>query len=236
MSIRTISIGDLHGHDTWKRINPDGYDKIIFIADYCDSHTHSNVEILHNLKEIIEFKMAHPDKVVLLLGNHDCSYFYFPNFWCEGFRAEARPALEVMFNNNRDLFHVAYQYKNYLWTHAGVSNKWLEEFVPLAEERQIWDDNLPLADIFNIANETSLREKMFQKSGVRQKWSFGDLIGGIIWADMSETQFDYLAGYHQICGHTPVKKNITIGGEEKSITYIDSLGSEEGGFYELEIG
>lgn len=233
--LKTISVGDLHGYDGWKCIDADKYDKIIFIADYCDSFTFGNLDILHNLKEIIDLKKQYPEKIELLLGNHDISYMYFPNFFCEGFRAEARPALEMLFNDNKRLFNVAYQYRNYLWTHAGVSNKWLGEFKPLAEERGIWDDKLPLADILNMANETSLRGKLFQKSGKRMRYGDTDLVGGIMWADRSETREDYLDGHHQIVGHTPISRNTTIEHNGSSITYIDSLGKPEGGFYELEI-
>lgn len=235
MSLRTISIGDLHGHNCWKQINPEKYDKIVFLADYLDSFTHSNTEILHNLKEIIEFKRKYQEKVELLIGNHDGSYFYFPHCTCEGFRPEARPAIQILFNDNKDLFQVAYQYENYLWTHAGVSNKWLSEFMPLSEERGIWNDDVPLADILNMANQTSLQEKLFQKSGKRMQYGDTDLVGGIMWADRSETRRDYLKGFHQICGHTSIRKNVRRGNDKSSITYIDSLGKPYGGFYELEI-
>lgn len=233
--LKTISVGDLHGHDVWQGIDADRFDKIIFVGDYLDSFDKSNTEILHNLKEIIEFKKAYPEKVILLIGNHELSYFYFPDFTCEGFRAEARPALQILFNDNRDMFQVAYQHKKYLWTHAGVSSKWLSEFKPLAEERGIWNDNLPLADILNMANETSLRIKLFQKSGKRMRYGDTDLVGGIMWADISETREDYLDGYNQVAGHTPIERNTTIEYNVSSITYIDSLGKPEGGFYELEI-
>jgi hypothetical protein len=86
-----------------------------------------------------------------------------------------------------------------------------------------------------MANETSLQEKLFQKSGVRNKYANDGQVGGIIWADKSETSNDCLDGYHQICGHTPIARNTTIVHDNKSIAYIDSLWSEGGDFYELEI-
>lgn len=235
--MKSCSIGDLHGRDIWKKVIPmkDNYDKIIFMADFCDSYDLSNAQILHNLREIIEFKKDNFDKIILLIGNHDTSYFYFPDYYCEGFRAEAYPALQILFNDHKDLFQVSYQYKNYLWTHAGVTNKWLSEFKPMAEERKIWDDGLPLSDILNMSNETSLRDKLFQKSGWRLKPINENLNGGIIWADISETRKGYLEGYHQIVGHTPIFRNTTVQHKKSSITYIDSLAHEDGEFYEREI-
>ena len=243
------SIGDLHGRDIWKKIilQNTHIDKWVFVGDYCDSmdyeingmlikRAYTNDEIFQNLSDIIQFKKENMDKVELLIGNHDGSYFYFPRFFCQGFRADAQPALNRLFNDNKHLFKIAYQYKNYLWTHAGVSKKWLAEFKPLAEEKGLWDDKLPLADILNMANETSLQEKLFQKSGARMKYGGSDLVGGVVWADRSETRGDFLSGYHQILGHTPIDRNVTISYNNSSIAYIDSLHSVVGGFYELEIG
>ncbi len=247
--MRTCSVGDLHGSNIWKQLIPrkDEFHKIVFIADFCDSMDYkengilirkafTNDEIFQNLLEVIEFKKQNPELVELLIGNHDGSYMYFPNFHCQGFRADAQPALNILFNDNKHLFKVAYQYKNYLWTHAGVTNKWLAEFKELAIERGIWDDNLPLADILNKANETSLQEKLFQKSGKRMAYVETNKAGGIMWADRSETREDNLLGYHQIVGHTSINRNTTIEfSDGSSITYIDSLHSEGGGFYELTI-
>jgi hypothetical protein len=246
--MKVISIGDLHGSDCWKKVFSlkNEFDKIVFIGDFCDSadynengvvvrRAYTNDEIFQNLYDIIEFKKANMDLVELLLGNHDISYMCFPRFFCQGFRADAQPSLNILFNNNRRLFDVAYQFKNYLWTHAGVTNKWLAEFKPMAEERGLWDDKLPLADILNMANETSLQEKLFQKSGRRMVHGDTDLVGGIVWSDRSETREDYLNNYNQIVGHTSIARNTTIEHNGSSITYIDSLHSEGGGFYELTI-
>jgi hypothetical protein len=235
--MKFCSVGDLHGRDIWRKLKYKGGkpDKIIFVGDYCDSYYLSNEEILDNLVEIINFKKQNPELVELLLGNHDISYMYFPDYWCEGFRADAQPDLNRLLNENRKLFSVAYQYKNYLWTHAGVANEWLSEFKPHAMAKGIWSDQ-NLAQTFNDTNETSLREKLFQISGKRVKFGVQLGVGGIVWADKSETTEDCLLGHHQIVGHTPVAKNITIKqGEEASVTYIDSLASESGEFYELEI-
>ena len=126
--MKTITIGDLHGRDTWKSINPDDYDKIIFIGDYLDSFDILPVIILHNLKEIIEFKKQYPDKVVLLLGNHDVSYI-FNHSGTSGFQKGMLWDYQHLFKSNIDLFKIAYEYKNVLWTHAGVSQGWFTKYL-----------------------------------------------------------------------------------------------------------
>ena len=197
--MKTVSIGDLHGRDSWRKLKYKGArpDKFIFMGDYCDSFYLSNEEILDNLAEIINFKKENPELVELLLGNHDVAYMFFPDYWCEGFRADAQPDLNRIFNENRKLFIVAYQHKNYLWTHAGVSNEWLSEFKPLAEERGVWNAE-NLAETLNNANETSLRKKLFEVSAKRVKFGVQLGVGGIVWADKTETTADGLLCYHQI--------------------------------------
>ena len=59
----------------WNEMPYTQYDQIVFVGDYVDSYDLSNVLILDNLKKILLFKKALPDKVVLLLGNHDIQYF-----------------------------------------------------------------------------------------------------------------------------------------------------------------
>lgn len=249
--MKIITIGDLHGRDIWKVIadKHELYDRIIFIGDYVDqgmyneqtkgwTQTISNEQIANNLLDIIAFKNAYPDKVVLLIGNHELPYLYFPDeertYVCEGYRPDGQPELTVILQNNRRLFDVAYQYKNYLWTHAGVSNTWYADFFEKMKAFKIypeWD----IADTFNAINETALRKYLHQKGSSRMKFPAKEKqAGGITWADNNETATDYLSGFHQIVGHTPIKIFTTIGGGAESITYCDCLHSVEE-FYEVEI-
>jgi len=136
--MKILSIGDIHGRNVWKKFEdipqlitysgfePD-YDYYVFVGDYTDSFSKSNSEIFQNLKDLIEFKKNYPNNVVLLLGNHDMQYLtsYGEN-GCSGFRPEAYFDLHELFRENRTLFQLAFQYKNYLWTHAGVHRGWYQ--------------------------------------------------------------------------------------------------------------
>jgi predicted phosphodiesterase len=71
--MRLLVFGDLHGESRWQQHveNIDRYDYVIFMGDYMDSFTHLDIELIDNLSELINFKAMYPDKVILLLGNHD---------------------------------------------------------------------------------------------------------------------------------------------------------------------
>jgi predicted MPP superfamily phosphohydrolase len=129
--MRLITIGDLHGSPVWKQINPDEWDRIIFIGDYVDSGDFGQEEIIVNLQEIIRLKRDHPDKVILLWGNHDLAYFYVGHerHYCSGFRKAMLPELYSIFTGNRALFQASFQVRDYLWTHAGLVHRWYENYI-----------------------------------------------------------------------------------------------------------
>jgi hypothetical protein len=231
-----IVIGDLHGRDKWKAIDPSKYDKIVFVGDYVDSFYHTNFDILDNLKNIIQFKRDNFDKVILLLGNHDIQYmFYSPRmeFGCSGFRPEAQPDLTTLFNENKDCFQAAFQINKTIITHAGISTGWFYENSKIIDNISKQFGTTNLADTFNHMlwlKENSILHQVGRKRGGYYPH------GGITWADRSETKDSSLAGYHQIVGHTPIDQ-ITLFGDSASSTtirYIDVL-DKVTEFYEFTI-
>src|ERR1700748_3612517 len=148
--MRHIVIGDTHGRDNWKKINIKLYDKVIFIGDYVDSPELSDLTILENLKQIIALKKRQPDKIVLLLGNHDVHYLHYPRFECSGFRKTMQRDLTTLFCKNADLFQIAYQKDNHLFTHAGVTNSWYNEVIRAPLFKKILDEQPDLAGGLNM--------------------------------------------------------------------------------------
>ena len=228
--MKILAIGDIHGRNIWKKAHFEDYDKIVFIGDYVDSNSVSDEETYTNLVEIIEQKKAQPDKIVLLLGNHDVQYLYYPFFRCSGFRTLYKKTLIDIFLTNKDLFQVAYQVKNYLFTHAGVSQSWYKEHLHFFTK----DKTKSVGDVLNeMYFEHKAYDILFQTGILRGGES---LCGGIVWADKKETLGNLILGFHQIVGHSRVLKIEHIDGDvlETSITYIDVLRTSDM-FYEIEI-
>lgn len=231
-----IAIGDLHGRDKWKSIDISKYDKIIFVGDYVDSFYHTNIDILNNLKDIIQLKRNNFDKVSLLLGNHDIQYmFYTPKmeFGCSGFRPEAQHDLTNEFQTNKDCFQAAFQIDKTIITHAGISNGWFYKNHEIIDTISKQFGTTNLADTLNHIlwlKENSILHQVGRKRGGYHPH------GGITWADRNETKDSSLAGYHQIVGHTPINQ-ITLFGDPTTgttIRYIDVL-DKLTEFYEFTI-
>ena len=132
--IIAIVCPDIHGRSFWKEIAEtyDGSIPFIFLGDYLDCYPNEKIsfeDAKKNFEEIIEFKEKWGEKVVLLLGNHDLSYYdsifrccrfspYFAEWYCD------------FLKQNFEKFKIAYDLKNnnklLLFTHAGLHPMWLE--------------------------------------------------------------------------------------------------------------
>jgi hypothetical protein len=240
--MKVLTLGDVHGRDRWmfhthespyefnhwmtlvengvpadeeeffKEMPYMKYDKIVFVGDYVDSFDVSNVVILDNLKKILFFKKALPDKVVLLLGNHDIQYFV-PNEICSGYRAEMKPDLYQLFTDNKDLFKAAHLEEDntgvkYLWTHAGITSGWLKDTKkdihnPKYRHYEIVKDIDP-DDLETFIN-TMFELRVGNIFNVDPHSGGFDLWAGPFWVRPAILNDYPLDGVNQIVGHTPQK-------------------------------
>ena len=130
--MKTIIIGDIHGRTIWKDIvnKEKDFDKFVFIGDYLDTHEDiSGEQQLSNLLDIIEFKKANMDKVVLLLGNHDCQYLPFWEEQYSGYQMWQKWNFGKVLEENLGLFQMSYQLPdtNIICSHAGITGTWLKD-------------------------------------------------------------------------------------------------------------
>lgn len=262
-----LTIGDIHGRDNWVKFTHGSqrnydlwklsvesgapahstfwkdmpfmqFEKIIFIGDYVDSFRKKNFEILQNLKEIIYFKKALQDRVVLLLGNHDVQYM-FPNNECSGFRPEMKFDLSEIFNENLGLFKYAHQEKNYLWSHAGITSGWFNYAIKTIQNpkhrfyliiSEFFEKDRTIADIVNLLGE--IQSKTMHTVDV---YSGGiDAWASPLWVRPQILNNWSLEGYNQIVGHTPQEKIVIVTGDDEGnkfegykIWYIDCLGKNK---------
>jgi predicted MPP superfamily phosphohydrolase len=230
---RYISISDLHGRPFWQQIDPEKYQKIIFLGDYIDSREqlYTDVQIAANLRQIITLKQTYPEKVVLLLGNHDVPFIdYFPS---EMNNIYIPLEIRTLLTEHQALFQIAYQAENYLWTHAGISQSWWDWYQKSSPRvRELLQEDLDLATILNLLFQNYHERNLILACGRARRGD--DFWGGPLWADKSETETDGLTWFHQIVGHTRVDDITTIHHTTGSLTYCDCL-HHTIHFHELEL-
>ena len=100
---------DIHGRVFWKYSieHKDEFDKIIFLGDYLDAYSPDLlVNEKDNFKEIIQFKKDNLDKVILLLGNHDCHYINSKILHSSRYNPFKASIYHKLFNDNLHLFQL----------------------------------------------------------------------------------------------------------------------------------
>lgn len=237
--MKILVISDLHCQEVWKeRVLKKDFDKVIFLGDYLDSYVHTDEQMLNNFLDVIQYAKDNFNTTELLIGNHELSYF-FNNNLCSGFRSQLQPTIRYIYNENKDLFNIAYQEKNYLFTHAGVSLKWFKWMKDIFKEIDDKFAPFDLAESLNFISKT--KDDFFLYSIGSKRGGLRGFFGGPLWADRDETMEGIIPNFHQIVGHTPQKRITKVtkfmGKEyrDRSITYCDVLQNKEKEFLLLEI-
>jgi len=221
--MKNIYIGDIHGRDHWKKITSDhaDADNIIFIGDYLDSHDIDPLYQLHNLKEIIQFKKSNPDRVHLLIGNHDIHYWSgIKDISTSGYQPTWRHQYEELFRDNKYLFKIAIIIGDTLCSHAGVSIEFLN--------RNNWSDDMEIDTFLNDLFKYKPQSFLFDSYLPKSIYEFFDPYGDNTWQtplwirprslQRANKKTDLKKNYIQIVGHT-------------SQDYLDINGKSTGGRY-----
>lgn len=223
MKNKLIGVGDTHGRDTWKQVvQNESFNKFIFIGDYFDTHYDVTPEQqIQNFKDIIEFKKSNPDKVVLLIGNHDFHYMpcctsigeYYSEF-------QASHALEIqqLLEENRDLLQMCYVHNDILFSHAGVSKTWLSNNS---------NDILTPTQVENHINTLfKTNPRVFGFTPKRWGSNYGDCITQTpIWIRPDSLILDKLDEFTMVVGHTTAN-SLDIS-NKFGIIQIDTIGTSK---------
>lgn len=203
-----IVIPDVHGRSFWKKAIPEDVSNhlIIFLGDYFDPYPDeadvSWAQLYERVSAIISLKKAHPDNVILLLGNHDLHYIW-RNALPQGGRYDFQHADDIaeLLSDNWACFQLACECslgnRQFLLTHAGVSRQWLEQYPALFPN----PDDVTAETLNNLFDEGLLMENLGDigkhRGGVMEA-------GSPIWADVREMchSYNWIGHYVQIFGHT----------------------------------
>lgn len=240
-NIHTLLIPDIHGRVFWKealeKYNKEDYPNltIVFLGDYVDPYEFEGVsrqDAINNFQEIIDVAKS-DNRIHLLIGNHDMHYWYDASYKS---RCDFKnyDQIKKMFLDNFDLFNIAYEEiinnEKYLYTHAGVSQPWINHLKFMGKiscennkeyrlldrlgnkVKKISDEQLPfcemLRDMTPDADKLNKMKNNFQ--GQANLWVVSYVRGGdyncgsCIWEDLSEWAYKgmEIPGIYQIFGHS----------------------------------
>jgi predicted MPP superfamily phosphohydrolase len=204
-----LIVPDIHGRNFWKpALKYQG--SVIFLGDYTDPYSHEGFtqqDAYNGLLQIVNFKKENPDRIILLVGNHELHYYnsrYEASRFSEKYYERYHEILTG--KETAELFQVCKQIGNYLFVHAGITKQWYKEH---KEELQFSGSNIEtqINSLFQ-QNKKSFAEISYYRGGYH-------IAGSPLWADIeeltSETEpFD--DKIVQIIGHTQIlDENPLIG-------------------------
>jgi hypothetical protein len=202
-----LIIPDIHGRTFWKpALNYNG--EIIFLGDYIDPYPEEGIttaDAYCSLNEIVEFKKQNPDRVTLLIGNHELQY-YDEKFQCSRFSERYYERYHKILTDEATagLFQVCKQIDNYLFIHAGITKNWYG--LHLAELQSMGSSLEEQVNRLFIQNPESFFEISYYRGGFNQS-------GSPLWADARElfSEFKHFDNkITQIIGHTQISSDEPI--------------------------
>lgn len=230
--MKTVILGDTHGTSFWKLITHiEQPDRIIFIGDYFDSFDIKLDEQLNNFLDIMEYKKTSGIDVICLIGNHD--HHYFPEIGdagTSGYQHVGSFQIGPVLDANREHLQMAYRMDDFLFTHAGVSSKFMDSVFgvdgwavdTLVDELNDLFKYKPNAFTFGVAISPEIWHIDPTGDNTEQSpiWiRIRSLMSANKNTELKKT-------FRQIFGHTQVKK-IDLSGSEKAMGgryyLIDSL-------------
>jgi hypothetical protein len=219
---------DIHGRIFWKdMVRKYPSETFLFLGDYLDPYPAEKITVedaIANFEDILLFKKQHPDKVILLIGNHDLGYIWKNICSCRRIQKYYND-ISAMFKDNFELFDLAYQVQigdiSYLFTHAGVHKRWFENLLTKIGESTTCN-KIDIANILNtwfhnkaytdFDKENLLGMVSYLRAGI-----FGGEYGSCVWADVREwgnialnTENKQWENLYQIFGHTQLEYNPII--------------------------
>jgi len=212
-----LIVPDIHGRSFWKPVlEYEG--KVIFLGDYTDPYpceNFSDEDAYQGLLEIIDFKQKNPHRITLLIGNHEYHY-YDSKFQYSRFSEEYYERFNELLTQTTTagLFQVCKQIDNYLFSHAGITEKWYNLHQDL-----LFRCGTTLEEQINnlfIEDKMPFSEISYYRGGL-------DIAGSPLWADINEFS-DELKPFNsdiiQVVGHTQNAGTEPI--EIKNIRLLDN--------------
>ena len=221
-NIHTLIIPDIHGRDFWKtpvtQVLETTGAEICFLGDFHDPYPQEEwtkgkdylQESVDNFRQILETKKQNPERITLLIGNHDCGYAISSDICSSRMDRKHKSELRTLFRENWELFRLAKRCdiagKTFILSHAGIHKEWV---------KRVWGkiaDN-PGFDVVRELNEAwaEADHGILGSLGIYDRyrgWG-GAHYGSPVWADIQSWVGISPAesfGFH-VVGHTQLRKN-----------------------------
>jgi len=204
--LKIAVVSDIHQTSYWKytigQIND--FDKVIFLGDEFDCWDNVWPLQMDNALEIIQFKKQYPDKVDLCWSNHAISYFLDER--CSGYQYHNSLDIKEFYRLNKSLYNVVYIYDNWIFSHGGVSLRWMQ------------------CCALNDVNEIN---QLFRERPNYFRWVGPDGYGnnpneGPLWIRPKALIKNSVQGFNQVAGHTENSEPLIEKKNNQTFVFCDT--------------
>lgn len=224
---KILAVADSHGSSiplTIAERNLDCFDKVIFLGDFLDHEDKEYEEQKENFLKVMKFKKANPEKVKILIGNHDANYIV-PELY--GWQYEHETEIKKMILRNLEYIDLGFMAGKWIFTHAGVSGIWFYNQLK-NDGFNIQDDKVPDIQFSNeFLNQYNDRLhngdfSILRFTGIT---GYGDEITqNPLWIRPDSLKIAAVSGFNQVVGHTAVPDEERIQKKDTDVLlFLDSL-------------
>lgn len=231
--MKVICIGDIHGTTKWidcyRQIleKDNDCEKIIVMGDWFDPYSDIPLDIM--IERYNEFlkDQKEDNRIVSLLGNHDLDGYVIDGETNRTARnREQRKQISDAVKSNLDNSYLVYKIGNWLFSHAGVSQTWLDDLAQINQEypnmilsnKKGWSvEDLDIICHFSPYDYSYYGDSPHQ---------------GCTWIRPQSLVNSNIKGYNQVVGHTRIEKITNLKDIEslkldEDIWIVDNEGKPE---------
>lgn len=224
-NIKYLIIPDVHGREFWREpvmeTLHDTDAHIVYLGDFHDPYPQEFDSddwgylrrSVDQFKEIIELKKKYPDRITLLIGNHDCGYAIGDDICSSRMDRSHRSELENLFRDNKNLFQLAEECdiagRHIVFSHAGILKGWAD----LVWGEDALDPHFNVVDRLNnawLTDHYGILDALGNYDNYRG-WG-GFKYGSPVWSDIRAWLYvtpEETYGFN-IVGHTQVERPIIL--------------------------
>lgn len=193
---KIVVLGDIHGRTCWYDIiEKENPDLTIFLGDYVSTHDRNITaeQQCSNLEDILNYKEANPDKVILLRGNHDMQHLGYSWAKCSGYFSSVANWMVSIKDRFLNLTQWIYIHDDIIFSHAGLSKTWCKSIG--------FDDYSDINSLYRI-NDINPSEVFGFTPERLSDWSGDSKTQPLTWIRPYSLITDALDDYIQVVGHT----------------------------------
>lgn len=205
--MKVAVIGDIHGTtkflECYKNIQEidSDVDKIIVLGDWFDPYVDIDLEVMiERYNEFVKIWKS-DDRIISILGNHDIAGYIINDNTNRTYKGVSRQKIENVIKTNLSESYLTYKIGDYMFSHAGVSQEWLNDILQYSSCNYV-------DDIMNC--KKGWNEYELSDICTFYPFDFGGYGNNIhqscVWIRPQSLYNCAIDGYHQVVAHTRVEE------------------------------